>query len=149
MLSRLWMQSGWQVSSQHTQTDIFFNSALVEQIVDAEWVTGQLSTYIFSDMEGAPSTRLPTVLLVNRSSASASEVCFPACPCIFLHHRVWKFFSVILHFVLFFSGRKLRVSSIVFCCCSCLIFVAEPVGQFQLFRECQMFGMVFWTFAMV
>ncbi|MEW5308469.1 MAG: hypothetical protein WDW38_000428 [Sanguina aurantia] len=43
-------------------------------IVDAEWVTGQLSTFIFSDMEGAPSTKLPTVLLVNRSSASASEV---------------------------------------------------------------------------
>lgn len=44
------------------------------QIVDAEWVTGQLSTFIFSDMEGASSTQLPTVLLVNRSSASASEV---------------------------------------------------------------------------
>ncbi|MEW5308468.1 MAG: hypothetical protein WDW38_000428 [Sanguina aurantia] len=43
-------------------------------IIDLRNNPGQLSTFIFSDMEGAPSTKLPTVLLVNRSSASASEV---------------------------------------------------------------------------
>ncbi|MEW5308470.1 MAG: hypothetical protein WDW38_000428 [Sanguina aurantia] len=49
-------------------------------IIDLRNNPGQLSTFIFSDMEGAPSTKLPTVLLVNRSSASASEALLRVAP---------------------------------------------------------------------